>query len=258
MLGPAELSRSVKTRHMMLAQIPVLDPVGCERASEEVCCLSSQWIPRMRPPASFFTLGVASYQDLSSPAPGVAAHDYYQEAPIYNAIILNRLSWLLERVRSTLECWLGAPAHFSESLAVPGFHIFEEPAIPRADVASIHCDLQYQLINWNDGAPSPDFDHPISFTLPIKLPLCGGGLNSWALSYEEIPALLRQHGASNVGEVIQHRSKTFHPYTEGIMVVHSGHQVHQIGPSPGVQPEDKRITLQGHGLCRNSEWVLYW
>jgi hypothetical protein len=242
----------------MLAQILVLDHVGCERASTEVRRLRSQWIPRMPPPASFFTLGVASYQDLTSPVPGVAAHDYYQRAPIYNAIILNRLSWLLERVRSTLECWLDAPAHFSERLAVPGFHIFEEPAIPRADGASIHCDLQYQLINWNDGAPPPDLINPISFTLPIELPRGGGGLNCWDLSYEEVPVLLRQHRVSTVGEVIRHRKKTFHPYSLGVMAVHSGHQVHQIGPSPVVQPEDQRITLQGHGLRRNLEWVLYW
>jgi hypothetical protein len=243
---------------MMLAQIPVLDRVGCERACAEVRRLSSHWIPRMPLPAFFFTLGVASYQDLAGPGPGVAPQDYYQQAPMYNAIILNHLSWLLERVRNILECWLGAPAHFNQRLAVPGFHIFEGPAIPRADVASIHCDLQYQLISWNDGAPPPDLADPISFTLPIRLPQGGSGLNGWDLAYEEIPALLREHRAARLGEVIHHRTKTFHPYSLGVMVVHSGHQVHQIGPSAHVQPEDQRITLQGHGLRRGSEWVLYW
>ena len=63
---------------------------------------------------------------------------------------------------------------FSPHLALPGFHIFDYHAIPTADVASIHFDLQYQLIDWSDDGPAPDFTQPISFTLPARLPAGGG------------------------------------------------------------------------------------
>jgi hypothetical protein len=243
---------------MILARIPVLDPAGCRRAAAEVCRLGPHWIPRMPPPAAFFTLGVASYQDLSGPAPPFPRADYYRDAPVYNAILLNRFAWLFELLQRALGRHLGAPVRFGNRLAAPGFHIFEDAAIPRADVASVHCDLQYQLIDWNDGAPAPDFAEPISFTLPIRLPRGGGGLNVWDITCEEIPALMRQHDAATLAELIGHRKRTFHPYSLGVMVVHSGHQVHQIGPSADVRPGDQRITLQGHALRRSSEWLVYW
>jgi hypothetical protein len=209
-------------------------------------------------PASFFTLGVASYQDLSSFVPNVPRQNYYQGALFFNALILERFGWLLNRVRNSLESFLGAPAEFSPRLGVPGFHIFDDVAIPRTDVASIHCDLQYQLIDWNDGAPAPDFTNPISFTLPVKLPKGGGGINGWDLSYEEIGDTMRRHGVFTMADVTEYKCKTFYPYSLGVMAVHSGHRVHQIGPTTGVDEGDQRITLQGHGLRRGVEWVLYW
>jgi hypothetical protein len=242
----------------MLTQLPVLDLVECQRASLEICNLRSHWIPRTPPPASFFTLGVASYQDLSGLVAQVPRQNYYQDAPFFNALILGKFGWLLNRVRSSLECFLDAPAQFSARLSVPGFHIFDDVAIPRTDTASIHCDLQYQLIDWNDGAPSPDFTNPISFTLPLKLPKGGGGINGWDLTYEEIGETMRRHGVFSMADVTKYKCKTFHPYSLGVMAVHSGHRVHQIGPAADVRQGDQRITLQGHGLRRGAEWVLYW
>jgi hypothetical protein len=48
------------------------------------------------------------------------------------------------------------------------------------------------------------------------------------------------------------------PYHLGSALVHSGHVLHQIGATPSVQPDDLRITLQGHGLVVDDELVLYW
>jgi len=241
----------------MLDHIPILDPAECERATAQVAGLRHHWIPRGPAPTSFFTLGVASYQDLSE-APPWPRPDYYQDAPRFNALILQHLGWLLERVRASLEGFLGAPTRFSERLGVPGFHIFGDASIPRTDTASIHCDLQYQLIDWNDGEAPPDFASAMSFTLPTRLPQGGGGLNGWDLTSEEIGDTMQRHGVSTMEQVVQFKSKTFYPYACGAMVVHSGGRVHQIGPSRDVQPGDQRITLQGHGLRRGAEWLLYW
>ncbi len=238
----------------MLTQIPLLDPGECDRVSEDVCDLRAQWIPRGRQPASFFTLGVASYQDLPSPAEDIPRRDYYREAPIFNALILDRFGWLLRRVQGVLEAFLGMSTQFSPHLGLPGFHIFDYLAIPTTDVASIHFDLQYQLINWSDGAPSPDFTDPISFTLPTRLPKGGGGMNGWDLTYEEMIRGRHLDVASFLGS----RCKTFHPHSVGMLAIHSGHRLHQIAGVADVRPGDQRITLQGHGLRRGGDWVLYW
>jgi hypothetical protein len=238
----------------MLTQILLLDPRECDRVSDEVCDLRSQWIPRGRQPTSFFTLGVASYQDLPSPAEDFPRRDYYREAPIFNALILNRFGWLLRRVQGALEALLGASTRFRPHLGVPGFHIFDSPAIPTTDVASIHFDLQYQLVNWGDGAPLPDDADPLSFTLPVRLPKGGGGINGWDLTYEE-----RVRGRHfDIASLLGSRCKTFHPYSLGMLAIHSGHRLHQIAGVADVRPADQRITLQGHGLRRGDEWVLYW
>jgi hypothetical protein len=42
------------------------------------------------------------------------------------------------------------------------------------------------------------------------------------------------------------------------MMLHSGHILHQIAPVAETDPEDERITLQGHGLYCAGTWFLYW
>ena len=42
------------------------------------------------------------------------------------------------------------------------------------------------------------------------------------------------------------------------MVVHSGHVLHQIAPISVVGGDDRRITLQGHGMWASGAWRLYW
>jgi hypothetical protein len=238
----------------MLTQIPVLDLGECERASDDVRDLRWQWIPRAPRPASFFTLGLASYQDLSGPTEHVPTRNYYREAPLFNTLILDRFGWLLGRVKSALESFFNTTTRFDSRLALPGFHIFDYLAIPTTDVASIHFDLQYQLIDWTDYAPQPDFANPISFTLPIKLPKGGGGINEWDLTYQEMSRAIHRDLARFVGCT----PKTFYPYSLGMLAIHSGHHLHQIAGVADVQPGDQRITLQGHGLRMGAETVLYW
>lgn len=237
-----------------LTSIPLLDRADCDLLCNDLGDLRPQWVARTREPASFFTLGMASYLDLSEPMAGFPRHDYYREAPGFNALLTDRFGWLLERVKVFLESWLGAQARLSRKLAVPGFHIFDYLAIPRADVASIHFDLQYQLIDWHDGGPPPDFDSPISFTLPIKLPRDGGGLNVWDLTWQEMV----RGRYCDIPTAIGQRRKSFHRYSLGALAVHSGHYLHQIAGVADVQREDQRITLQGHGIRRGEEWLLYW
>src|SRR5262249_27555082 len=123
---------------------------------------------------------------------------------------------------------------------------------------SIHFDLQYLSIPWSDVARA-DRSRPLSFTLPIALPRGGGGLNSWDLSYEAHAARCQATRAAVPGEeMAQSRTRTFHAYTPGVLTLHSGHTLHQIAAVEEAHPDDERITLQGHGLCCDGAWTIYW
>lgn len=237
----------------MLVQVPLLSRVECEDASAVVNELRPHWIPRTKQPASFFTLGVASYMDLQNSNEGFS-QDYYSNAVPLNALILERFRWLLGRAKSVVEDFIGAKALFSPELASPGFHIFEFPAIPRSNTASIHFDLQYLLVNWNENLPFSQDADVISFTLPIRLPAGGGGLNVWGATYRDC----FKTPNFDLERYLESNHATYHRYSVGALAIHSGHRLHQIAGVADVRPSDQRITLQGHGVRRGAEWVLYW
>jgi hypothetical protein len=117
--------------------------------------------------------------------------------------------------------------------------------------------LQYQHFNWPAGE-NIDFSRTISFTLPIKLPKRGGGLNVWDVNYQEF-VNAGDRGLINQVEEMQSLSlQTFYPYQVGNLVIHGGHSLHQIAPVDRVYPTDERIALQGHGIYIGDRWYLYW
>ena len=81
-----------------------------------------------------------------------------------------------------------------------------------------------------------DLKSAFSFTLPIKLPVHGGGLSIWNAKFEKERIL----------------------YTPGEIFVHPGNLMHQIAGQPFVEPGDQRITLQGHGIKVDGKTILYW
>ncbi|MCP5507982.1 MAG: hypothetical protein H7A37_06755 [Chlamydiales bacterium] len=48
------------------------------------------------------------------------------------------------------------------------------------------------------------------------------------------------------------------PYEEGKILIHDGLTLHQIAPAEKMQPDDERITLQGHALFCDGAWRLHW
>jgi hypothetical protein len=238
----------------ILTEMPLLTRSDCARACQGVHELRSLWIPRGPAPASFFTLGVASYQDLGQPLEGFTQRDYYGEAPELNRSIAQKFVPLFRLVQDALQAYLKAETYLAPRTGIPGFHIFDHAAIPTTDVASIHFDLQYQLLDWKDGDLPPDYDNPISFTLPLRLPKRGAGMNVWDLTYEAVV----EGRFQNIVDYAKTHKPTLHFYTLGTLVIHSGHYLHQIAGVPEVEADEQRITLQGHGLQRGKRWLLYW
>lgn len=230
-----------------MAQLEVLDASECARALQEVEALRERWT-RRNPMFPFFTLGAASYIDAAASREG-----YKERARRDNEILAARFGWLLERVRSTLETVLGAPVDWQPNAALPGFHIYLAHKIFEQPIASIHCDSQYELIDWA-GCGEPDFREVASFTLALALPRHGGGLNVFDLHRRQARDLDGEAFARRVRE----SAMTYHPYRVGSMVLHSGHVMHQAAPGRDIQPDERRITLQGHCLRAGDRWYAYW
>jgi hypothetical protein len=235
----------------MITSLELLDPAECARVESGIKELRKHWIPRGgSPTSSFFTLGAASYLDEASAYPTRAAE--------LNPVLREAFAWLYARVVDFLTARLHAPVSFAGGLAVPGFHVWLAPSIFITPIASVHFDLQY-LRAWPDGTPDLDLTRPLSFTLPIRLPRRGGGLNVWDVTYDRYRAFVaRLPGAIQPMDVTVLVPRMRHPYTPGAIAMHSGHLLHQIGEIAEVTPGDERITLQGHAVLQRGEWKLYW
>lgn len=185
--------------------------------------------------------------DAASPGSPAA---YYRSASRHNSILKESFAGLYERVFNALSEHLHAPVRHCERFAVPGFHIFFAHPYFEKPVAPIHCDLQYQLLDWEN----PNISHPLSFTLAIALPHAGAGLKIWDLDQKELEGL----SAWQQKSLFDTRKQTYVPYEVGSMILHSGNTAHQIAPMTGTTPGEERITLQGHAILSDGTWQLYW
>ena len=227
-------------------RVPMLTANECTAILDKVHTLETLWIRRAEPP--FFSLGAASYLDAQS-----GEDDYYALARRFNGILRDNFCWLYDRVASGLEKHLNACACYAPRFALPGFHIFQAAAAFADSTGCLHCDLQYQKLDWTDYA-TPDFSDPLSFTLAIALPNAGGGLQVWNIEHGEIIG----KSLEEMRAVFKSRECRYESYRVGEMIVHSGHTVHQIAPMASMVASDERVTLQGHGIKSGGVWYLYW
>ncbi len=237
----------------MFEQYPFLNDEECRRTAETVHALRAHWEQR-HAEAPFYTLGAASYLDATDPA--TRKTRYYDKAARLNPVLEKNFGWLYDKLARSLAQHLGGRCDYEWRAGRPGFHIFLPVPLFRQSIASIHVDLQYQLIDWRDH-PQPDFEHPVSFTASVVLPRGGGGLHTWDIRHEEVRGLPMDEIARKVFA----STPALHRYQPGGMVIHSGHTVHQIAPMPEIEPGnplDARITLQGHAIRSDGTWWLYW
>jgi hypothetical protein len=242
----------------MRHEIKLLDESECFDVVRTVQHLRKHWTPR-HDELPFYTLGQASYIDAVRDR-----ENYYRQAQVDNAILQKNFGDLYEKLRTGLSTALNARVSYFEKAAVPGFHVFLAHKAFESPMASIHMDLQYRALDWPLNEPIDSYPL-ISFTLALELPKAGGGLNLWDIHQQEIEQLSREShqkfdrlSNTEILALISQYKKTFCQYQVGTMVVHSGHQLHQIAPAEKMIPSDKRITLQGHALFFGAAWHIYW
>lgn len=243
-------ARAVATPRNVI-DVPVADGDECAGWAARVEALRAHWRPRNG--EGFYTLGCATYLDVcNSDTPDL---DYYDRLRDSNALLDAEFGDLLERVRDALERTLGRPARFVLGLARPGFHVFERDGIAVHAGANAHFDLQHQRLRF----PRPiREDEAVSFTLAIKLPVAGGGLDTWNVVPRDLERLARLGRPIDLQGMTRTKPMIRHDYTVGAMAIQIAPILHRIGPSPRREPGDQRITLQGHGVLDDEGWVLYW
>ncbi len=228
-----------------LGELALLEPAECDRVADAVLELRDSWTARS-PIAAFFTLGSNAYMDLAQATDPRSA--YHRPAARANAVLTRHFSDVYEELAAALHEAVGMPARYADRLALPGFHIWTEAGIPRTATSSVHFDLQYQRLLTESAYAGAT--GTLSFTLPIRLPAAGSSLLVWPdFAYPaDVPRLGSARSTAPVTV----------EYNLGRALVHSGHVLHQIGPTPTVRPGDLRIMLQGHGLVVDGELILYW
>lgn len=228
-----------------LGELEILDQAECDRVAQEVIALRPAWTTRS-PRSSFYTLGLNAYMDL---APSTDARaSYYDKVSASNELLDRRFGGLYLALAARLRDALGMPVRYADDLARPSCHIWTEAGIPRTAGGSVHFDLQYQRVLDNPRYASAT--GTVSFTLPVRLPANGSSLLVWpAFTYPEALTRLDLARATPPVRI---------EYSLGRALVHSGHVLHQIGPTPEIVPGDLRITVQGHGIVLDDELVLYW
>ena len=244
--------------------------------------LDKLWLNRSmcHPRVPFWTVGAVTYLE------GCDSIDkYHKHRKVMNPVLRRKFSWLYDILEKKMSDELGEPFLCDDNLALPGFHIFgpkkgemmnkNDMFYLEQPLASIHTDIQYKEHQsyWN-RFKEVDLENVLSFTLAIKLPKHGGGLYIWdwaEFDQEMIDTFNFQHNDNKVdvlknkylwdnGSVNGYDPKEeplYEEYTEGSMVYFIGHLVHQIAPAKNCQPDDKRITLQGHAIMCDGIWRCY-
>ena len=230
-----------------ILSLNLLTPLECEQTVTTIERLKSWWIPQ-KPGLPFYSLGSGSY--FHAGASQLLENSYHTQLKQYNPLLQKHFAWFYRRLAETLARYLDAPICYPEHLALPGFHIILAHPTFERPLADIHLDLQHQQHQWHDGYHRQH----ISFTLAVQLPQFGAGMNYWNLHYDE----LEGRSLGEMKQMTQTRQKQFFPYQLGKLVLHSGLFAHQIAPFVEIQPDDLRITLQGHGTCDRGVWHLYW
>lgn len=176
-------------------------------------------------------LGTASY--LEGQKGGY--HFYRKEYKKTNKLLKQRYSKLYDKILEYFKKRVGYESNVKFRFALPGFHIFKCNSIFSLPVASVHKDLQYRYIDFDEPVDI-DLDKTGSFTLCLELPKTGGGL--YVFEDEKVKV----------------------DYRPGYIVCHNGKTNHMIAPSKYSGPNQYRITLQGHLLYDKLSncWFVYW
>lgn len=268
----------------MINFFKVLEDHDLKRCKEIILSLENDYISLDT--TRFKTLGAASYlhygHEHETNKRDKQQYDNIKDK--CNPILMNNFKWLYDILIEHLSKNLNEPCEITPDigLAYPGFHIFHAYENCEDVINPAHFDYQweYHIENLTSIFDKVDKDKFLTFTLSIILPPSGAGLYYWPLKnpnkqYSFLEAEKEMHhvleSATNLfikadeidtfvtqKEYENTTSPVILDYKEGYITMFTQPILHQIMPfKEGWTKEDKRITLQGHGIKCDGIWRLY-
>ena len=237
----------------LLTYIDLLTERECLEIRSQIYNMRNVW-EQLEPKLPFFILGSPIYKE----AKANNLTFYNNKVKFLNPIMHEHFGWVYQRLSNALAKELGEPTCYKEILALPGFHILiwddDYKLHPTWGIGSPpHCDHQYKLLS-SEILKEINLDKVITFTLSITMANKNCGLDIWDLHATEVIG----HSQTEINELLNSRKKTFYPYLAGQVAIQSGLFFHRVPPFQIVQPEDERITLQGHCFFSQGTCQIYW
>lgn len=187
--------------------------------------------------AGMSTIGEALYRNRDR-------MDYYARcARAGNLHLYRHFRGVYEAVAGFFEQRYSAPVVFAEDLAIPGFHVFSYPRRGMHRGGGWHFDTLHLSVPFL-AARRAQITAVVNFTLPVEVPSGGTGMD------------LCDGGPGDDGQGCGARIAA--PYTPGVMVFSEHEYWHRIGDSTCCEDGERRITMQGHGVCFRDQWLLFW
>lgn len=239
-----------------MQEIPCLSFDECQKVINSIDKNQQKWLPinfrETQEKLPFFSLGVGITYIVTKRY-GNQTLGYSDWAKHENSWMLEEFGWFYDRVVSVLSHFLQAPVQFNSELSIPGFHIFLYHHLFTQPLGIVHCDRQHLDLGFS--GKEADLENPISFTVSLELPKSGSGIDFWDVHFREIEKVSQ----ADFIAAVKKAEHSYHPYSVGNMVIHSGYHAHRIAPVSQMQTSDRRITMQGHGVKLHSgEWLVYW
>jgi hypothetical protein len=231
----------------MIQTFEFLTPDECEQVGATVDALRAYW-ESTSAYGRTYVLGAASYIH----AIGGAGPAYHDRARRLTPVLRARFGWMYARLTASLARGLGAPVALAEQLAPPGFHVYRWDPQMHLLRCSVHVDLQFEAHDFTRYG-APDLAHPLSFTVAIRAPATGAGMNVWDHTHGEARTRSRPDFRRELDATPPRRVR----YGLGELTVHSGLHFHQIAPIV-LEPGETRLTLQGHAIRCGDTWQAYW
>lgn len=265
----------------MIELVKVLEQEDTQKALSIIDSLKNHYEP-LPEGYNFETLGAASYLHYGNEHENnkQTGEKYHAIKERCNPILMENFDWLYKILISKISEFLKEPCDISKEaeLAFPGFHIFYPYQYCEEICHPAHFDYQwsYHIDSLEKKYQKIEKVKFLTFTLSIKLPHNGAGLYYWNLpndkqySFNEAEDLMKDvlneanslFETSEQGitrEVYEEKLKpSILNYKEGYMSIFTQPILHQIMPfNYGWKKEDKRVTLQGHGILCDNRWVMY-
>ena len=215
--------------------IDVIDlDIDYELECKKVFDNKDKWIDR----DIFYTFGGSSYID--------DGRQYQKNLTKSNSVLYKNFHGLYKKLGD----YFGA--ELNNDIAYPGFHIFDERCENLN--ASIHFDAPYLKL----PIYKPSFSNPKSFTILLKKPSNGAGLNVWdKIDLNKMkPSKRKEYINMHSRMIMNLGSPSYIEYELGKMYIHSGEVLHQIA-NKGGNKGDHRVTLQGHIIQDGNKKYMY-